>query len=123
FYGSRNFKLAESCFSNAKKLYEDNGLTEELGYIKTIANTGLLYATMGRFTQAEGFTAEALDLRRGKFGDQNPGVAASLNNYAVLKYNQARYNEAEKDFEAAVAIMKGKNLVATMPYAILLNNQ
>lgn len=123
FYGSRNFKLAESCFTNAKKIYEENGLTEDLGYIKTIANTGLLYGTMGRFTQAEGFTSEALDLRRGKFGDQNPGVAASLNNYGVLKYNQARYNEAEEDFEGAVAIMKLNNLTGAMPYAILLNNQ
>ncbi len=122
-YGSRNFNLAEKFFGNAKSLYEEEGLTNDLGYIKTLANQGLLYGTMGRFTQAEGYTAEALDMRRTIFGEDNTGVAASLNNYAVLKYNQARYNEAERDFEAALAIMQKNNLEASMPYAILLNNQ
>lgn len=122
-YGSRNFKMAEKFFNNAKSLYEEEGLTNDLGYVKTLANQGLLYATMGRFTQAEGFTAEALDMRRTMFGENNTGVAASLNNYGVLKYNQARYNEAERDLESAVEIMLKNNLESTMPYAILLNNQ
>jgi CHAT domain-containing protein len=123
WYGSRNYKLAEKCFATAKQLYEDQKLTEELGYIKTIANQGLLYATMGRFTQAESFTSEALDMRKSKFGETNPGIGASLNNYGVLKYNQARYNEAEKDFESALEILKMNKLQGTMPYAIVLNNQ
>src|SRR5690606_1770531 len=122
-YGSRNYKLAEKLFSNAKLMYEDEGLTNDLGYIKTLANQGLLYSTMGRYTQAEGFTAEALDMRRSMFGDNNTGVAASLNNYAVVKYNQARYNEAERDFESALGIMRNNNLEGSMPYAILLNNR
>jgi CHAT domain-containing protein/tetratricopeptide (TPR) repeat protein len=122
-YGSRNFKMAEKLFNNAKTLYEGEGLTEELGYIKTIANQGLLYSTMGRYTQAEGFTAEALEMRRTKFGDDNVGVGASLNNYAVLKYNQARYNEAEKDFETSLHILQKNNTAGSMPYAIVLNNQ
>jgi CHAT domain-containing protein len=122
-YASRFYKVAEEQFTSAKKVYEDNKLTDDIGYIKTIANHGLLYATMGRFTQAEGFTAEALDLRKQKLGENNPGVGASLNNYGVLKYNQARYNEAEKDFEDAIEILKSNNLVGTMPYAIVLNNQ
>jgi CHAT domain-containing protein len=123
WYGARNYKLAEKSFANAKQLYEGQNLTNTLGYIKTISNQGLLYATMGRFTQAESFTAEALDMRRTKFGETNPGIGASLNNYGVLKYNQARYNEAEKDFEAALQILKTNKLEGTMPYAIVLNNQ
>jgi CHAT domain-containing protein len=123
WYGSRNYKLAEKCFVTAKEMYEAQKLTDELGYIKTIANQGLLYATMGRFTQAEGFTADALDMRKTKFGENNPGIGASLNNYGVLKYNQARYNEAEKDFETALGILKLNKLQGSMPYAIVLNNQ
>lgn len=123
WYGSRNYKLAEEAFAAARRSYEEFNLTEQLGYTKTIANQGLLYATMGRYTQAEGYTAEALDLRRTKFGDTNSGVAASLNNYGVLKYNQARYNEAEDDFEQALTIIKTNKLEAAMPNAIVLNNQ
>lgn len=122
-YGLRQYKGAETQFATARALYEQSSLTEELGYVKTIANQGLLYATMGRFTQAESFTADALDMRKAKFGETNPGIGASLNNYGVLKYNLARYNEAEKDFEAALEILKLNKLQGTMPYAIVLNNQ
>src|SRR5688500_6178910 len=80
-YGSRKFNWSEKNFITAKKTYEDGGLKDNIGYIKTIANQGLLYNTMGRFTQSEQFTAEALDLRKTKFGENNIGVAASLNNY------------------------------------------
>lgn len=123
FYASQKFIPAENSFSLAKTSYENAGLRQDIGYLKTIANQGLLYATMGRFTQAEEFTAEALKLRKAKFGNNHPGVAASLNNYGVLKYNLARYNEAEKDFESAVSIINSKGLQTAMPYAIVLNNQ
>jgi CHAT domain-containing protein len=123
FYASAKFSIAEKRFASAKTIYEHGSLTDDLGYLKTLSNQGLLYATMGRFTQAEDFTKDALEKRKAKFGDNNMSVAASLNNYAVLKYNLARYNESEKDFQSAVAIMKGKALTAAMPYAIVLNNE
>ncbi len=123
FYANAKFALAEKKFVLAKTAYEAAGLKQDIGYLKTISNQGLLYATMGRFTQAEDFTIQALAMRRDKFGENNTGVAASLNNYGVLKYNLARYNDAEKDFVSAISIMKGKGLNSAMPYAITLNNQ
>jgi CHAT domain-containing protein len=122
-YGLRKYNIAEKKFEAARTAYEQGSLTEDLGYLKTIANQGLLYGTMGRFTQAEGFTAEALEMRKTKFGDNNLGVAASLNNYGVLHYNLGRYNESEKDFASAIAIVKGNNMQDAMPNAIVLNNQ
>jgi CHAT domain-containing protein len=122
-YGSGNFAIAEKRFSAAKTLYEESDLTENLGYLKTISNQGLLYATMGRFTQAEGFTAGALDIRKAKFGEKNIGMAASLNNYGVLHYNLARYNESEKTLTDALSVIANNQLKASMPYSIVLNNQ
>lgn len=122
-YGMQKFAFAEKNFSTARTTYEEAGLTEELGYLKTIANLGLLYCTMGRFTQAEGFTVEALDSRRRVFGDDNPGVAASLNNYGVLHYNLGRYNESEKTLAEAKKIVDQNGLKDAMPYAIVLNNE
>jgi len=122
-YAHEKFSMAEKKFNAAKNAYEQARLTEDIGYIKTLSNQGLLYATMGRFTQAEGFTAEALDMRKTKYGESNTSVAASLNNYGVLKYNLARYNESEKDFESALSIIRGNGLQSAMPYAIMLNNQ
>ncbi len=122
-YGYGRFAMAEKKFTLAKTAYEEAGLTDDLGYLKTISSQGLLYATMGRFTQAESFTAEALDMRKTKLGEQNPGVAASLNNYGVLHYNLGRFNESEKDLSAALDILAKNNLQSAMPYSIVLNNQ
>src|SRR6187402_3208438 len=123
FYGYQKFSMAEKKYDNAKKSFEQAGLTDDLGYVKTVSNEGLLYATMGRYTQAEEFTAQALELRKAKYGEGSVGLAASLNNYGVLKYNLARYNEAEKDFETTLAIFRSNNLQQSMSYAIALNNE
>jgi CHAT domain-containing protein len=122
-YASSKFKFAEKEFDLAKDKYVTEGLTEELGYLKTISNQGLLYASMGRYTQAETLTQEALEMRKNKFGENNVSSAVSLNNYGVLKYNLARYNEAETDFENAINILKSNGLDQAMQSAILLNNQ
>ncbi len=122
-YGSGNFHLAEKRFAAARKSYEEADLTSDLGYLKTIANQGLLYATMGRFTQAEAFTAGALDMRKATFGEDHISMAASLNNYGVLQYNQAHYNQAEKTLSEALDVIATHHLESSMPYSIVLNNQ
>jgi CHAT domain-containing protein/Flp pilus assembly protein TadD len=78
---------------------------------------------MGRYTQAEGFTSGALDIRKEKFGENHIAIASSLNNYGVLHYNLGRYNEAEKTLAAALSIVAANQLKASMPYSIVLNNQ
>ncbi|MEJ7645019.1 MAG: CHAT domain-containing tetratricopeptide repeat protein [Chryseolinea sp.] len=122
-YASQKFSSAEQKFVTAKAAYERAGLQQDVGYLKTISSQGLLYGTMGRFTQAETSTSLALQMRREKFGEENVAVAASFNNYGVLRFNLAQYNEAESDFEKALSILKAKGLQQEMPYAILLNNQ
>jgi CHAT domain-containing protein len=122
-YGSGDFAVAEKRFSAAKSIYEEANLTEDLGYLKTISNQGLLYATMGRYTQAEGFTAGALQIRKEKFGEGHIAMASSLNNYGVLHYNVGRYNEAEKTLASALSIVGTNELKSSMPYSIILNNQ
>lgn len=122
-YGSGNFAVAEKRFESAKRIYEESNLTEDLGYLKTISSQGLLYATMGRFTQAEGYTTGALDMRKNLFGENNMGIASSLNNLGVLHYNQGRYNESEKTLASALALIGANQLRSSMPYSIVLNNQ
>ncbi len=122
-YGSGNYAIAEKRFNTAKSIYEGANLIEDLGYLKTISSQGLLYATMGRYTQAEGFTLEALDIRKQKFGEANLAMASSLNNYGVLHYNLGRYNEAEKTFAEALSIIQANGSKSSMPYSIVMNNE
>ncbi len=123
FFANQKFSMADKNYNQAQKAFEQAGLTDDLGYLKTISNIGLLNATMGGFTKAEEYTAKALELRKSKYGEASIGLAASLNNYGVLKYNLARYNEAEKDFESTLVIFKANNLQQSMSYAIVLNNE
>lgn len=122
-YGSQKYAAAEKQFALAKDAYEKANLNKDVGYLKTLSSQGLLYATMGRYTQAEAFTSSALLLRMQTLGNQNPGVAASLNNYGVLRYNLAQFNEAEQDLNSSFAILKAKGKQREMSYAIVLNNK
>lgn len=122
-YGSGHYAMAEKRLNAARQVYEESGLTETVGYLKTLSSLGLLYNTMGRYTQAENYTAAAIDMRKQLGGDNTIGMVSSLNNYGVLHYNLARYNEAEKEFSAALSIVSQEEYGGSMPYAILLNNQ
>lgn len=122
-YASRKYSFAEKRFNSAITLYEQANLSADIGYMKALANEGLLYTTMGRFTQAEERTEKALELRKTKFGVKNMGVASSLNNNGVLNYNLAHYNEAEKIFQEAISIIEMNNGKEIMQYAIVQNNQ
>lgn len=122
-YASRKFPFAEKRFSSAMILYEQGGLTNDIGYLKALANQGLLFTTMGRFTQAVDFTVKALELRKAKFGDKNIGIASSLNNYGVLQFDLGHYNEADKTFLNAVSIIEASAGKQIMQYAIVQNNR
>lgn len=122
-YASGWFNSADTRLSLAKKNYEDAKLTDDIGYLKAIADQGLLYATMGRFTQAEAATVEALKMRREKLDENNVGVASSLNNYAVIHYDLGRYNEAEHGFGQSMRILESNHAQEALPYAIVMNNQ
>ncbi len=122
-YATSRYVYAAKKLSAAKYYFEKAYLTNDLSYLKTIASQGLLYTSMGRFSQADKFTSDALDMRREKLGPTNMAVAASLNNYAVLHYNLGQYNESEKEFASAISIMKANKQEEDMVYAIALNNE
>ncbi len=122
-YASRKFAFAEKRFNSAMLLYEQGGMRDDIGYLKALANQGLLYTTMGRFTQALDYTTKALELRKAKFGEKNIGIASSLNNYGVLQYDLGLYNEAEKTFASATSIIEASAGKDVMQYAIVENNR
>jgi CHAT domain-containing protein/Flp pilus assembly protein TadD len=122
-YAARGYNLADKSFRRAQVLFEKENLTGDFAYLKTITSQGLLYATMGRFTQAEEFTVKSFELGKKKFGENGVGMATAYNNYGVLRVNLAQYNEAENDLESTLALLKTNNYTGTMPYAIVLNNK
>lgn len=122
-YATRKYAFAEKRFNSAITIYERSALTDNIGYLKALADMGLLYSTMGRFTHAMDYTNKALELRKVKFGETNIGVASSLNNLAVLQFDLAHYNESEKTFAEALAIIEKSAGKGVMQYAIVQNNR
>ena len=122
-YATRKYSFAEKRFNSAIILFEQAGLNNDIGYLKAIANQGLLYTTMGRYTQAVESTVKALELRKAKFGEKNIGIASSLNNYGVLQFDLGHYNEADKTFINAASIIEANAGKQIMQYAIVENNR
>lgn len=122
-YAMGRLLYAEKRFQAAQEYFEKGYLTSHPGYMKTISNEGLLYATMGRYSQAESFTEKALTMRKQAMGDDDMEVASSLNNYAVLHYNLGRYNESEKEFEQALSIITANKMQQSVQNGIVLNNK
>ncbi|MFN7601860.1 MAG: tetratricopeptide repeat protein, partial [Bacteroidota bacterium] len=123
FYELRRFKEAEVSFLLAKSEFETNGITDNINYSKVLADLGLVYATMGRFENAENFTKQALEKREETLGRKSKAGASSLNNYAVLYQNTGRYTEAEKTFEEALSVVEATVGRKSEEYATTLNNQ
>ncbi len=117
------YVYAEKRFTAAAGFFEKAYMLRDPGYMKTISNTGLLYATMGRYSQAESFTSKALEMRETTLGPKDMGVAASYNNYAVLHYNLGQYSESEKEFEKALSVLNANKQQVSLQSAIILNNQ
>ncbi len=108
-YATGRYVYAAKRLSTAQFYFEKASMTSDLSYLKSIASQGLLYTSMGRFSQAEKFTSKALEMREANLGKTNMAVAASLNNYAVLHYILGQYNESEKEFALALNVIEANN--------------
>jgi len=123
FYNRKLFKQAEGSFVEAKLSYETNNITDNINYSKTLADMGLLYASMGRYDLANKYTTDALALREKNLSKNSKAYAVSLNNYAVLLQNVGKYNDAEKYFNEALPSVKNLYGDASEEYATVMNNQ
>ena len=60
-----------------------------------LAWTGDYLRERGHYSDAEPLYVKVLELRKQQLGEENPDIALSLNNLAVLYYSQGHYNDAE----------------------------
>lgn len=122
-YSANGYKLAEGSFIAANTiLYADGFQTHPL-YGRGLANLGLLYNNMGRYSAAMELTKMGLEVRKKNFGEDSKDYAASLNNMAVLHKDLGNYNEAEKEITEAIDINRRVAGEEDIAYAISLNNR
>ncbi len=120
-YASNNFRLAEFSFLRAKKLYEE-GDNKGLEYSQVLSNLGLLYMSIGRFSEAKTYNQEALKIREELANGSLPH-AASINNIGVWNKDMGNYGEAEKLINQAIEINRKYEKEEKTALAISLNNK
>ncbi|MFN7372479.1 MAG: CHAT domain-containing protein [Cyclobacteriaceae bacterium] len=123
FYKIRAFKLAEESLIIARDFMEQNGLTNDISYIRCISNLALNALMNGNILEADQFITYALDESRNTLTETSVAYAANLNSRAKLSQAVGKYNEAEKEFDDALVLVKKFFGESSMQYAIVLNNK
>ena len=67
---------------------------------------GLAYHELGIYGRAEPLLENALEVRRGLWGEQHPEVAFTLNALASVYNRQARHDEAAALYQDALQIWR-----------------
>ena len=105
--GEQAFEAGE--YAKAQKLFE-SALKEAEGFgpsdprlATSLNNLALLYATQGKYDQAEPLYKRSLAIREKALGPHHPDVAASLNNVAELYRAQGKYDQAEPLYQRSLA--------------------
>lgn len=116
------YKMAELYVLETKAMLEQDGLTDELVYLRTISNLGLIYLVQGKVLAAESLIVESLAESEKALGKNSAAYVANLNNYAKLHQSLGKYNEAEKEFNEALQLCESF-FGDGMQKAIILNNK
>src|SRR5690349_7808334 len=122
YYEIRWFKLAEESFRSAEAYLQSNSLTDEIVYLRTISNIGLLCLTQGKNADAEQYISKSLEISEQKLGKQSAAYVTNLNNQGKLHQALGKYNEAEREYQEALTLAEpvfGEGLQK----AILVNNK
>lgn len=122
YYEKRLYKWAEEKFISTKSFMEANSLTNEIVYLRTLSNLGLIYLTQGKTSEADSYISQTLKTSEQSLGKKSAAYIANLNNNAKLHQSLGEYNEAEKEFDEALLLTEAF-FGDGMQRAIVLNNK
>lgn len=118
----KNYKLAETYFDSARIYLEEKQLTNEILYLRALSSLGLVNLTQAKTSKADEYIVRSLELSEKSGGKKTAAYIANLNNLAKLHQALGKYNEAETEFNEALALCEQK-FGNGMQKAILLNNK
>lgn len=123
WYEVRQYTFATDAFLTAKAYIEEQGLTNEIIYLRALSNLGLVYLTQGKLQEAEEYITLSLTKSESDLGKKSAAYVANLNNYAKLHQFIGKYNESEKEFDEAIRYGSDFFGANSMQVAILKNNK
>ena len=71
----------------------------------SLSNLASLYASQGRYAEAEPLYMRSLAIKEMQLGSDHPDVATNLNNLARLYESQGRYGDAESLYLRALTLV------------------
>ncbi|HET9055096.1 MAG TPA: tetratricopeptide repeat protein, partial [Cyclobacteriaceae bacterium] len=119
---TKRYEQADQLFRNTKEYMEQNNLTGEIVYLRTLSNIGLVSLTRGRINEADSFIVKSLAVSEEMLGKKSAAYIANRNNYAKLAQTTGNYNQAERDFDEALSLADAL-FGESMQKAIVLNNK
>ena len=102
-YQQVRYAKAEEAWLGALKEAESFG-PQDPRLATSLNNLAVLYASQGKYPEAEPLHQRALAIREKALGPEHPDVATGFHNLAVLYASQRRYAEAEPLYRRALAI-------------------
>ena len=118
----KNYRQAEKFFTEAKTYLESKGLTGQIMYLRALSNLGLVNLTQAKTREAKEYISQTLEQSEKALGKKSAAYIVNLNNLAKLHQALGKYNEAESEFNEALALNEQKFGMG-MQQAILLNNK
>lgn len=111
--------LAQAEFMWLASLSEAKGFhPDDPRLLISIESLSNLYATLGRFDQAEAFGKQAVDVAVKAFGHDHPNLARCLNSLAGIYYQQGRFKDGEPVCRRLLAIYE-KNYQSDHPDVVM----
>lgn len=86
----------------------------------TLSNLGGLLIAKRKYTEAEPFVSEGLELRRKVLGNAHTGTAGALYRLSDLRYRQGRYIDAEEASQESIEVFK--RALSTPQDSVLFTN-
>jgi CHAT domain-containing protein/Tfp pilus assembly protein PilF len=102
-----NMPRAEETFKQAIAITEQNGRQESYGYAQLLNNLGAFYRKDDP-KKARPLLERGLAIREKLFGPDDPDVANSLNNIALLDWQEGNAKKAEEELLRALTILQQK---------------
>jgi len=112
---------ARLAFEAALDIWQALGLGESSDALTVIGNLATIYHQQGDLQLAEAAYADAIELRRQRFGD-SAALAAMMNNYGQVLIIRYRLMEARDQLEQARDMMGRFNGETSPHYAIMLRS-
>jgi len=101
------FRVAALKFDEAARIYEACNSIEHFDALSNSQSMAALLADLGEYAKAEARYESVIRIRRSLYGNMNPSVARTLNDYAVVLAKHGKINEAISQYKEARAAFEG----------------